>query len=75
MAIGADKKRLAVTISKELYDELMEKSDKLGVSASGLLVMYAVQHMEQQKMMDSLPNMLSQMQGMLVQSQKNTKAE
>lgn len=75
MPIRADKRRLSVTLPEQLYNELFERSEKLGVSASSLLVMYAVQFMEQQKMMDSMPKMLDQIQNVMNQATANKKGK
>lgn len=64
MALSANKKRINTTFSIDIYNEFNAIAEEIGVSASAIVSMYAVEMLQQKKMMINLPSMLEQVKGM-----------
>lgn len=73
MALSANKKRINTTFSIDIYNEFNAIAEEIGVSASAIVSMYAVEMLQQKKMMNNLPNMLEQVKALA--DPKNTKTK
>lgn len=63
------KKRMNVTVSENLYNELKVRADLLGTSVPSVLVFYAFQGISQERAINSIDSMLSAMKNF--EEQKN----
>ncbi len=59
--MGAEKKRVTVTIGEEMYNKLKEKADVMGSTVPSILLVYASQAIQQEEAISSMGTIMAKL--------------
>lgn len=62
--MGAEKKRVTVTLGEEMYNKLKQKADVLGSTVPSILVVYANQALQQEEAINSMGTIMAKLGNM-----------